>query len=179
MLVKLLQKMRGMVDEPDPFDPSRFGDPVAAQTNWMPAKRGGANFRTRKLIMVTPNRIEFRASLAAKIFFSSFLLGGMGFAVGVSISHFSTGTFLFNPDMLVPLFAGLGFAIIGGFLLYFGTAPIVFDKSRGFFWKGRKARDGVFDSNSLKHFAGLEDIHALQLISEYCRGARDPITAMS
>ncbi len=172
MLRRLFQKMRGTVDEPDPFDPSRFGDPVAEQTNWTPAKRGGANFRTRKLIMVTPNRIEFRASLAAKIFFASFLLGGMGFAVGVSISHFSTGTFPFNPDKLVPLLAGMGFAIVGGFLLYFGTAPIVFDKSRGVFCKGRKARDGVFDSNALKHFAGLEDIHALQLISEYCRGSK-------
>jgi hypothetical protein len=172
MLTKLFQKMRGMVDEPDPFDPSRFGDPVAEQTNWTPAKRGGANFRTRKLIMVTPNRIEFRASLAAKIFFSSFLLGGMGFAVGVYLSHFSTGAFPFDPDMLVPLFAGIGFAILGGFLLYFGTAPIVFDKSRGFFCKGRKARDGVLDSNPQEHFAGLEDIHALQLISEHCRGSK-------
>ena len=172
MLVKLLQKIRGALDEPDPFDPSMFGDPVAEQTNWMPAKRGGANFRTRKLVMVTPNRIEFRASLAAKIFFGCFLFGGMGFAVGVSISHYSTGIFPFNPDTLVPLIAGIGFAIVGGFLLYFGTAPVVFDKSRGFFWKGRKARDGVFDSNSQEHFAGLEDIHALQLISEYCRGSK-------
>lgn len=172
MLMKLFQKIRGALDAPDPFDPSRFGDPVAEQTSWMPAKKGGANFRTRNLIMVTPNRIEFRASLAAKIFFGCFLLGGMGFAVGASISHFSPGTFPFNPDTLVPLLAGLGFAIVGGFLLYFGTAPVVFDKSRGLFWKGRKARDGVFDSDSQKHFAGLEDIHALQLISEYCRGSK-------
>jgi hypothetical protein len=170
MLTKLFQKLIGMVDRPDPFDPSRFGDPVAGQTSWTPAKRGGANFRTRKLIMVTPHRIEFRASLAAKIFFSSFLLGGMGVAAGVCLPHFSTGTFRSNPDMLVSLFAGIGFAILGGFLLYFGTAPIVFDKSRGFFCKGRKARDGEFDTNSVKNFAGLEDIHALQLISEHCRG---------
>lgn len=172
MLGKLFQKMRGMVDAPDPFDPSRFGDPVAEQTRWMPAKKGGANFRTRKLVMVAPNRIEFRASLAAKIFFGSFLLGGMGFAVGVLLFHPSKGTFPLDPDTLVPLVAGLGFAMVGGFLLYFGTAPVVFDKSRGFFWKGRKARDGVFDSNSHEHFAGLEDIHALQLISEYCRGSK-------
>ena len=172
MLGKLFQKIRGVVDEPDPFDPSKFGDPVAKQTNWMPAKRGGANFRTRKLVMVTPNRIEFRASLAAKIFFGSFLLGGMGFAVGVPVFHSSTGTFPLNPDTLVPLFAGIAFAVVGGFLLYFGTAPIVFDKTRGFFWKGRKTRDGVFHSDSVTHFAGLEDIHALQLISEYCRGSK-------
>jgi hypothetical protein len=172
MLMKLFQKMRGLVDDYEPFDPTRFGDPVAEQTSWMPAKGGGANFRTRKLVTVTPNRIEFRASMGAKIFFGSFLLGGIGVAVGVSAFHFSTGTFPFSPDTVLPLFAGIGFAVVGGCLLYFGTAPIVFDKSRGFFWKGRKAREGVFDSNSLKHFAGLEDIHALQLISEYCRGSK-------
>ncbi len=172
MLGKLFQKIRGVLDEAESFDPSMFGDPVAEQTDWMPAKRGGANFRTRKLVMVTPNRIEFRASLAAKIFFGSFLLGGMGFAVGVSVSHYSTGSFPLNPDTLVPLIAGIGFAVVGGFLLYFGTAPIVFDKSRGFFWKGRKARDGVFHSDSTKDFAGLEDVHALQLLSEYCRGSK-------
>ena len=172
MLGKLLQKMRRMVDELDPFDPSRFGDPVAEQTSWKPAKRGGANFQTRKLVMVTPNRIEFRASIVAKIFFGSFLLAGMGFAGGVFVSHFSTATFPFSPDTLMPLLAGIGFAIVGGVLLYFGTAPIVFDKTRGFFWKGRKAQDGVFHSDSVKHFAGLEDIHALQLISEYCHGSK-------
>jgi hypothetical protein len=172
MLRKSIQRIRGAVDEPDPFDPSMFGDPVAEQTNWMPAKRGGANFRTRKLVMVTPNRIEFRASLAAKIFFSSFLLGGMGFAVGFYVFHSSTAAFPLNLDTLVPLLAGIGFSAVGAVLLYFGTAPVVFDKSRGFFWKGRKARGGVYHSDSLKHFAGLEDIHALQLISEYCRGRK-------
>ena len=172
MFMELFRKLRGVVDDNDPFDPSRFGDPVAEQTSWMPAKRGGANFRTRRLVTVTPNRIEFRASIGAKIFFGSFLLGGIGVTVGVSAFHFSTGTFSFNSDTVLPLLAGIVFATVGGCLLYFGTAPIVFDKGRGWFWKGRKARDGVFDSNSSKHFAGLEDIHALQLISEYCRGSK-------
>lgn len=30
----------------------------------------------------------------------------------------------------------------------------------------------MFDTNSVKNFAGLEDIHALQLLSEYCRGGK-------
>ena len=138
MLTKLFQKMRGMVDEPDPFDHSRFGDPVAEQTSWTPAKRGGANFRTRKLIMVTPNRIEFRASLAAKIFFSSFLLGGMGFAVGVYLSHFSTGAFPFDPDMLVPLFAGIGFGLLGGFCCILVLRPLFLTKVGDFSARGER-----------------------------------------
>ncbi len=172
MLTKLFQKLRGLVEDHDPFDPSRLGDPVADLTAWTPAKGGGANFRTLRLVMVSPHRMEFRASMVAKIFFGSFLLGGIGVAVGISAFHFSTGTFSFSTDTLLPLLVGIAFAAVGGCLLYFGTAPIVFDKSRGFFWKGRKARDGVFNSDSPKHFAALEEIHALQLISEYCRGSK-------
>ncbi len=172
MLTRMFRKLRGLVDNYEPFDPSQFGDPVAEQTSWIPAKGGGANFRTRNLVTVSANRIEFRASMGAKIFFGSFLLGGIGIAAGKYAFHFSTGTFTFSADTVLPLLAGIGFAVTGGCLLYFGTAPIVFDKSRGWFWKGRKAPNEVFDSNSLKHFVGLEDIYALQLISEYCRGSK-------
>jgi hypothetical protein len=172
MFTKLFEKLKGFVDEDDPFDPSQIGDPVAELTAWTPAKGGGANFRTRRLVMVTPNRIEFRASMVTNIFFGSFLLGGIGITAGVFYFHFSTRTFMWSSDTVLPLLAGIGFAVLGGCLLYFGTAPIVFDKSRGLFWKGRKSQGGVSDSNSLKHFTGLEDIHALQLISEYCRGSK-------
>jgi hypothetical protein len=55
-------------------------------------------------------------------------------------------------------------------MLYFGTTPIVFDKYQGCFWKGRKVPNGVSDSQGIKYFARLDEIHALQLISEYCRG---------
>ena len=64
------------------------------------------------------------------------------------------------------------FATVGGCLLYFGTKPIVFDKVRGVFWKGRKKPGEVFDRRSLKNFTGLEVVHALQIISEYCRGSK-------
>jgi hypothetical protein len=67
--------------------------------------------------------------------------------------------------------AGLAFTTGGACMLYFGTAPIVFDRRRGFFWKGRKNPDHVFDKGTLKHFAELEQIHALQLISKLVRNS--------
>ena len=42
----------------------------------------------------------------------------------------------------------------------------------GFFWKGWKAPDEVFDKKTLKHYAKLEKIHALQLISGHVTGGR-------
>ncbi len=172
MLKKMFEKFRAFVDGPDPFDPSRFGDPVAERTSWMPAKRGGASFRTRRLVHVTSARIEFRASMGAILFFGLFLLGGLGFAVGFSVFHFSQGAFLVRVDTVLPPLFGIVFAVVGGCLLYLGTGPIVFDKTKGFFWKGRRTPGEMLDSNSLKHFVGLEEIHALQLVSEHCQGQK-------
>lgn len=170
MFKKILQKLSSLADDRNKFDPSSLGDPVATQTDWTPAKRGGASFRTHKLIKVSPDRIEFRASIGAKVFYMIFLVVGIGVVIGVSALQLSKGTFSFSMDTVFPLLIGLVFAVIGGYMLYFGTVPIVFDKRKGYFWKGRKGPDQVFSKNSLKYFAELEDVHALQLISEYCRG---------
>jgi len=67
---------------------------------------------------------------------------------------------------------GVLIATVGGYLLYVSTVPIVFDRRRRFFWKGRKAPDEVVEKSSLAHFAPLEDIHALQLIPEYFRSPK-------
>lgn len=57
-------------------------------------------------------------------------------------------------------------------MFWFGTSPIVFDKSVGYFWKGRKSPQDVSDTSSIKKIARLEEIHALQLISEYISGSK-------
>jgi hypothetical protein len=170
MFKKLIEKMKSMASDRVSFDPSSLNDPVAMQTDWTPAKRGGANFRTHKLVVVNSNRREFRASLGAKLFYFIFLLVGIGVLIGFSFSKLSSGGFSFQMDTIMPLLFGVIFASVGGSLLYYGTAPIVFDKRKGAFWKGRKSPDEVFNKKALKYFAELERIHALQLISEYCRG---------
>ena len=113
--------------------------------------------------------MDFRASAGAIAFYLVFLLVGMGVIVGFSASNISSGGFSFSMSTAVPLLIGLVFATAGGCMLYFGAAPIVFDKRRGAFWKGRRAPYEVVNTVALKHFAELGDIHALQLISEYCR----------
>lgn len=152
------------------FDPSSLDDPVAMLTDWTPAKKGGASFQTHKLFPVDPNRLEFRASIGAKLFYLAFLLVGVGVLIGFSYSGLSSGEFSFDMKTVMSGICGLIFAGVGGSLLYFGTAPIVFDKRKGYFWKGRKSPDEIFHPGSLKHVAKLDQIHALQLISEYCRG---------
>lgn len=54
------------------IDPAKFDDPLAMQTKWTPVKKGGASFRTHKLVEVSPDQLQFRATIgrAAEVFCS-------------------------------------------------------------------------------------------------------------
>jgi hypothetical protein len=67
-----------------------------------------------------------------------------------------------------PILVGFLLWIIAGILWYLITSPIVFDKSKGYFWKGRNVPTEKNIKRTLKEYTHLEDIHALQLISETC-----------
>lgn len=170
MFKKIIEKLQGLSRGGSAIDPTRFNDPLAEQVDWSPAKGGGASFRTHKLVMVNPGRLEFQVTTGAKLFYLIFIVVGLGIVTGFSVATYSTGNFVFNLDVVMPLLIGCIFAIVGSALMYFGTTPVVFDSRRGFFWKGRKSPNQVFDRKKLKLFAEFENIHALQLISEYCRG---------
>lgn len=169
MLKNFLQKLVSFGSRSQ-IDPSQFGDPVAIATQWTPAKSGGANFRTHKLIEVDTTRIEFQASTGAKIFYGVFMVFGLGFSIVFSALQFSNENASFEFEMFIPIFFGLIFLAVGALMFYFGTAPVVFDKAVGYFWAGRKSPQEVFDVRTVKRSAELSQIHALQLISEYVRG---------
>jgi hypothetical protein len=170
MFEKLKQQLRMLTVAPVPFDPARFGDPLALQTAWTPAKRGGANFRTHKLAAAAPNRVEFRPAIGAILFYLAFFLMGLGAFVAVSFTWFSGAAASFDLGLLVPLFISLIFIVIGAYMLYTGTAPIVFEKGRGVFWKGRKGPDEAIAGRNTADFVRLDQVHAVQLISEYISG---------
>lgn len=170
MFKKLIEKLQSLATERKSFDPSRFNDPIAMQTQWTPAKRGGTNFRTHKLVEVDINRLEFKASVGAKIYCSIFLFVGIAIMIIFFVVEIASGIFTLDPEMIFPLVMGLVFAVVGGGLFYYVTTPIVFDKYKGSFWRGRKGPDDVSDRRELKHYTELENIHALQLLSEYCSG---------
>ncbi|MCI5147218.1 MAG: hypothetical protein D3923_17250, partial [Candidatus Electrothrix sp. AR3] len=51
-------------------------------------------------------------------------------------------------------------------MLYSSTLPVVFDKRKGFFWKGWKAFYEITNWKARKHCIKLEEIHSIQLITE-------------
>lgn len=170
MFKKLIEKLQSFATDRKTFDPARFNDPIALQIQWTPAKSGGTNFRTHKLVEVDINRVEFKASVAAKLFCSIFMFVGIATMIIFFVVELSSGKITLDSEMIFPLVMGLVFAVVGGSLFYYVTTPIVFDKYKGSFWRDRKGPDDVGDRRELKHYTELENIHALQLLSEFCSG---------
>jgi len=177
MLKKIMQAIKNMAGAPVHFDPVQFNDPVALRTEWTPLKAGGANFRTHKLVASGPDRMEFKATAGAKLFLGLFLFIGLAVIIGFSFERISSGKFSFSMDTIMPYVFGIIFATVGGTLLYYATNPVVFDKRKKLFWKGRKVPDEVFDRRNLKEFVGLDRIHALQIISEHCQSNKSSYTS--
>ena len=98
MLKKLFEQLKGMVRTSEPFDPSCFNDPVAQQTDWTPAEKGGSNFQTHRLVRVDDRRMEFRASRGAILFYLLFLLIGLGVTSGILIARVVNGPFEENQE---------------------------------------------------------------------------------
>jgi hypothetical protein len=163
MLRDLVKKLQKLTVEAVPFDPASLGDEVALRTEWTPAKGGGANFQTHRLVEIDMHRTEFRASPGLVVFALVFLTIGIAVPAIVGMAN--------RQDVVAVIacaFAGLIFVGVGGGILYFGLAPIVFDKRRGEYWKGRTAPYEAANRDSLKHYAELDGIRALQIIKERC-----------
>ncbi len=170
MLKALALKLKQLSVERVAFDPATLGDDLAARCEWEPAKSGGASFRTHRFAEVDHTRAEFRATPGAVAFYSLFLLIGLGTAMGFTLAAraISDGSGETIP-LILPIVVGTVFTLVGGGGLYFGTAPIVFDRGRGEFWKGRVAPYEAGNRLEIKHHTKLDRIHALQIISERCR----------
>lgn len=152
-------------------DPARFHDPVAMTTDWTPITEQLANFQIHRLVEVDPDRLVYRATVGAWLFALVFLAGGIG-AMAVVISRFSL-----NPIHLDWPFAALMallLVISGGYLTYNFSTPIVFDRLRGYFWKGWKPPDELDTPSPDRVFTKLHEIHAVQLLKYQgvCGGSR-------
>jgi len=163
------------VSQPDQrrlFDPSSIGDPVASQTQWEPLKSGGTNYRSHKIRMPNSSRLEFRVSISAFLFYFIVVLIGLALMGSASVNKLPAGGYAFHVRDVTLFVVGVVVAVLGAGLVYSGTAPIVFDKRNGYFWKGRRVPRALSASMPLKNLAKLDDIHALQLLSEYISSTR-------
>lgn len=171
MLKELISKLQNM-SRVVPVNLERFNDPLATTIAWTPAKGGGTNFKTHKLIETSNNRLEFKASIGGMLFYMLFALIGFGVTVAAVYQEYESN-FSLNSEHLIMLLVGVIFLSVGLSLLYFGTKPIVFDNFLGLYWKGRKAPNRDIEYTNPELFTKLCDIHALQIIAEYVRSNKN------
>ena len=182
MFKKIIEDIIAEVKEsnrtPVSVDPSRFGDRVAEATGWTWAKKKDEpNFGTHKLVEVTPYRIEFRATIGSKLLSTVFLLVGLGPLTGLSFYLISQGEIIFNIETIFLILFGLVFAGVGVLMFCVLAKPIVFDKTIGRFYKGKKPSNemlGQFEPGTKDKSIPLDRIHALQLIAKQCSSRRGP-----
>jgi hypothetical protein len=148
-----------MADKMSKLDLSKFNDLLATKTEWTPVKSGGFNFRAQKLIAINANRVEIRVTKGYRFFSLFFIALGAAFII-----------YKFGEGFSLDLIFSLIFIVAGILMLYFGATPIIFDKSKGCFWKDCKEPDEMSGQDKTQNFAHLEDINAIQIISEWCKG---------
>ena len=157
-------------------DPLRWNDPLAARIEWTPLKRGGTNILIRRFAEPDFDRVEFRATWGARLFAGFFMVFGPGVSIFITKSEIAEGRSL-GWESLFPLAIGLVFLGVGGGMLLRLATPVVFDKRGGFFWKGRTPPGEAPDRPAGKDSVALKEIHAVQLVSEWCRSGMASYTS--
>jgi len=140
--------------------PPHIDDDVAERTGWSPLKGWG---RTRRIGAVGANRLEFRflqESVSLYVYFM--IIGTVSFFIVVSQPRLSAGMI---GLALVCMLLFLG----SGLIIFHLTTPLVFDKIRGFFWRGHKKPDDVRVRQRPDSCARLGEIHALQILEKRSR----------
>ncbi len=133
--------------------------------SWKPLRKGGASFKTHTLTKINSKRIEFQTSLGLKIVYLLFTF----FGVVMSTVFYYFDIIDTEGVSFLPILIGFTFVVTGIILYYIGTAPIVFEKRIGYFWRGRKNPENSIKSSNLKNCTKLKNIYAIQIISEYVR----------
>jgi len=144
---------------PEPIDPAAFNDPVALTTAWTPLNHGGNQYKTHRLIQISPERVEFRGTyrvLLNNILKVLILIVVTLFAFGFTSVILKSA---WSPAVL----------LVGAGLIYSATkstsqdlVPVIFDKNAGLFWYGADTSKGL----------PLDEIHAIQLLDERIRRDR-------
>lgn len=134
------------------FDSSSFNDDIATMTEWSPLKRGGASFRTAKLVKIDSYKYIIKSSPEILVF------GSIFFLIGLGLICFQANLLLNDKlefgSLIATSFVGIMFIGVAIAVILFSLKTIVLDRGR----RNIRVKDGTMLSFS--------DIHALQIIKE-------------
>jgi len=145
-----------------------FDDPLARQTEWTPANRGGNQWLSHRLKPSGAERLTFKPT--ARVWLST----ALPILVGAGVIVFQPVQTA-QPDWQQSAF-GLIFLIMGISLGYRGLKPVVIDKTVGASWSSWRSPKNAKLARDQKHCAALDDVRAVQVISERLKRT-SPLTA--
>jgi len=139
------------------IDPLIFKDPLAAKIDWNPVTRNkGANFASHQLKKFSPDMMKFVPTWTTYILSSTLIVFGFG---AMMIMYYTA------KWILPPWLIALATVLVGCFAFYRMTIPIVFDKTKGIFLKGRRQPAELNNLVHRKKSAKLDDVRALQILA--------------
>lgn len=161
---------------PDPFDPSRIGDPIARAVSWSPRGSSSTNARTCQLQEESDDRLVLRASRATKLLCGALVAIGAVCIAGFLAGALRAGEGTDRTELITAGVFGLLF-LGGGWLVYrlFGS-PRVFDRRRNQYWRGGGSPDDPTAWLGVKDVTDLREIHALQILSKRVRSKNSSYT---
>lgn len=169
MLKKIKAILKKATRNSPSFDPAKFNDDVAMKTEWSPLKGGGSNFQTHKLVPVDYTRMEFKATWGARIFSLIFFMAGLAVPVIFRINNNQVFGGIFGSGFLFIVLFGAIFMAAGGWMFYSFAKPVVFDKTKGMYWKDWKAPTRYLAEGDEDDSSRISNIYALQIIPELVR----------
>lgn len=167
----MINYLKELFSRKENVEPPQIDDPLAQRISWGPLNSGGASFCTHCLKTIDHTQMEFRASWAFVLFICMFLIAG---CLGVFFGSFE----IYRQEgptiaTIAPLVIGLVFIIISFFFTSKIFKVFIFDKKIGFCWQEYRGFFKKILSQDKEQMTPLGNIHALQLVSEYCSGNKN------
>ena len=164
---KLKENIFNFIEPNAGFNPEVLNDEIAMKTDWEPVGAGNVKFRhTRILKKISPRRIEFNTRIASLSLPTLFMV--IGGATILAIIYVGRRQNIHLQYGGIPL--GSALFLYGLYLFRCWTIPSIFDLNLGYYWKSRN-KIAPIDMRDIRDRCRLKDIHAIQLLEEFCRSS--------
>jgi len=134
-----------------------FNDPMADRVEWTPTEKSPG---VRRLVQKSRNIIEFEPNEINLFTCKLFLTIGIGLLL-VALYIWVTTRSDFTYWLV---FCGVSITLFGAFYLYIGTVPVLFDREKNIFTKGKDEEIEFLDEIFPKVELNCHDIYVIQLV---------------
>jgi ABC-type multidrug transport system fused ATPase/permease subunit len=144
-----------------------------AGVSWKPLKGGGVNYVTRKLVETSGFRVEFVPTFLSRVLYLFFVIFPLLFVVGPIYDLLKNGVDAIFENifvLMIQMAILLLFLVVTVRAFVKSSQNIIFDKSKGVYWKGNGDLPVEYVSDVSKDFVLLRDIKAIQIIKETVSG---------